>query len=523
MSVFLVWIAVSALILIAYMSFLWRRARIQSRFRAKLTTIFLLFVLIPTIPLTFFIASLMTRSADLLLVPGIGEALNTSLETIKQQVEERGRRFLEEHKNPNGWSTELLEAEGIHAVGCYRLAGDSIVTIRRLHLPASPLFREWTPRPESIIDVMTTGRSSSIVRNGGERAIVVFRVLSDSTVAMVEYPVSSYVLDAREEVERAYGIYSTLSLIKESIIQKNIIWALAVILVVGLAVLSIITARTISQGISEPMQNLVSGMSKVAEGDLSVIVETEAKDEFRFLVDSFNKMTRDLKVSRQKLLKAERLAAWQSVARQISHEIKNSLTPVSISLRRLRNHFQDQPLPKSISESLQAVEDELRSLEGMAKEFSEFARMPQPRKSEVDVNRVVRSVVHLLKPSCGRVNFKMNLQEELSPVQADGEQIKRLVGNIMRNAAEASHDTGNVTISTRRLDEEQHCVEIEVKDDGEGMDEETLAQIFHPYYTTKKKGTGLGLVIVQKIVEDHDGEIAVESEKGKGTRVVVRL
>ena len=523
MTVYLIWIAVALVFLGMYHFFIWRRNRIRTRFRLKLTALFLLFVLIPTVPMTFIVANLITRGADLLLVPGIGEALNTSLETIKTQVEERGEAFLQSHDDYSDWSIELLEEEGIQAAGCYRLEGNRVVCLNSICLPTSPRFRQWTPRPEMLLDVMTTRRISTIVPGGEESMMIVYRVLADSSVAMTVYTIPAYVMDAREEVERAFGIYSTLSLIKESIIQRNLIWALAVLLVVGLALLSIVTARKISQGISEPIQALVGGMRRVADGDLSVRVETKAKDEFRFLVESFNTMTQDLNTSRQKLLQAERLAAWQSVARQISHEIKNSLTPISISLRRFRDHFRDKQLPPSISDSLQAVEEELRSLEGMAKEFSEFARMPRPEKDRLDINRVVQSVIHLIKPSCGPVKITVNLEEELPLVEADREQMKRLLNNVIKNAVEASRNKGTVTVTTRTCDTKGRSVEIEVKDEGEGMDEETLENLFRPYYTTKKRGTGLGLAIVQKIVEDHGGEIFVVSRKGEGTRVRVCL
>jgi len=373
------------------------------------------------------------------------------------------------------------------------------------------------------MDVMTAQLTSSIISIGEERGITVYGVLADSIVAVAIYPVSSQILDAKDEINRAYGIYSTLSLIKESIIRKHLIWALAVLLVIGLALLSIMTARTLARGISEPILSLVDGMNRVADGDFSHRVETRARDEFRFLVDSFNTMIYDLDVSRQKLIKAERLAAWQEVARRISHEIKNSLTPISISLRRFRNHFQDKPLPTGVSESLYAIEDELRSLERMAVEFSEFARMPQPRKTHIDMNRVVRSVIQLIEPTIGQVKIKMDLVEDLPLIDADREQMKRLVNNLIKNSVEASHDTGTVHLTSRKLGLQDRSIEIEVRDEGEGMDEEKMKHIFRPYYTTKKKGTGLGLALVQKIVEDHDGEIHVESEEGKGTRVMVRF
>jgi len=465
----------------------------------------------------------MTRSADLLLIPGIGRALNTSIETIKIQLEERGHNFFQRYEDPSNWTVGQLQRESVHCAGVYRVHESDVVVINKVCLPGKPAIENWSPRQESLLDILDTKRSSSILAMGEDQVITVYKVLSDSAVAMTIYPVSAKVLEAKNEINRAYDIYSTLTLLKESIIQKHLIWALAVLLVVGLAILSIITARKLSTGISEPIQDLVTGMTRVANGDLSHRVDTRARDEFQFLVASFNTMTRDLDVSRQKLIKAERLATWQEVARRISHEIKNSLTPISISLRRFRNHFTDKPLPTNISDSLLAIDDELRSLESMARSFSEFARMPQPDKIRLDLNRIVQSVVRLMEPVAGHVTIEMDLHEDLPLIDADREQMKRLLNNLIKNGIEASHDTGSVTVSTRRANEGERQIEIEVRDEGEGIDNETVDRIFRPYYTTKKKGTGLGLALVQKIVDDHDGEIQVTSEMGHGTRVTVRL
>jgi len=234
-------------------------------------------------------------------------------------------------------------------------------------------------------------------------------------------------------------------------------------------------------------------------------------------------MIQDLNTSRQKLIQAERLTAWQEVARRISHEIKNSLTPISISLRRLRNHFQGKSLPPNISESLKAVEEELLTLERMAAEFSEFARMPQPQKTPLDLNEIVRSSVRLAEPTAGSVKIETTLSPDLPSIPADREQMKRLLNNLIKNAVEACHDTGTVIVTTRWSESPGHTITLEIQDHGEGMDEETLEKIFHPYFTTKKKGTGLGLTIVQKIVEDHSGKIQISSEKGKRTRVTIHL
>jgi len=523
MILFSVWIIISILFLSLCILFVWRRSRRGSRFKAKLTVFFLLFVLVPAVPLTFFVATLITRSADFLLLPGMDDALDTSLGTIRTQLEERGKRFLQQYPNSFDWTPRLLEERGIGFAGLYSIRNDTIFSVRRVCRSRSSLFKNFRPHQESLSDALTVSRTSSLVSIGNKSVITVYHSVSDSTIALASYPVPPSVLEAKDKIIQALGTYNTFSLLKESIIQKKLIWGAAVILVLGLSFLSVIAARKLSRGISEPIQNLVYGMQQVSKGNLSYQVETRAKDEFRFLVDSFNKMIQELELNRQKLIYAERLAAWQEVARRISHEIKNSLTPTSISLHRLRTHLQGEPLTLQITETLDTIEEELHSLEKMAKEFSEFARMPQPDKFPIDLNEVIRSVIHLIGSTAGRVKIKTDIHPDIPSFNGDREQMKRLFINLIKNGIEASHDTGTLTITTRAAKSSQHSIEVEVSDEGEGIKKDVLKNIFTPYYTTKKKGTGLGLTIVQKIVEDHNGEIGIESEKGKGTRVRVLL
>jgi two-component system nitrogen regulation sensor histidine kinase NtrY len=215
--------------------------------------------------------------------------------------------------------------------------------------------------------------------------------------------------------------------------------------------------------------------------------------------------------------------AWQEVARQISHEIKNSLTPISLSLRRLQNYFQETSIPSNISDSLKAVEDELFSLQAMAAEFSEFARMPQPVKVTLDINETIQSVVKLLEPSSGQVKITAEYAENLPHVEADREQMKRVLNNLIKNSIEASHDRGTVAVKTAIHEADKRQIVLEIQDEGDGIDDKNLSKIFNAYFTTKQKGTGLGLAIVQKIIEDHNGEIVVESTVGKGTCVRIKL
>lgn len=523
MIVFFTWLGVALIVFGIYIFLLWKKNRKRSRFQAKLTVIFLLFVLVPTVPLTFFIANLFTQSADLLMMPGIGDALNQSIETIRTQVEERGRTFFNHHPDPGRWSAEQLRQEEIASADVFRISNNRVLPEITLINPSMHTVPHQSVTLESLHDVLAQNQFSAIFSIDEAQWMTVYHIYPDASVGMATYAVPFHIMEAEEKITQALRIYGTLTYIKESIIQKDIIWGVAVLLIFGVAFLSILVAKKISQGISEPIQNLVRGIHEISENNLEYRVRTNARDEFKLLVDSFNNMVQDLDTSRKKLIKAERMAAWQQVARQISHEMKNSLTPISLSLRRLYNYFKDTSIPSNVSDSLKDVEDELHALQTMAAEFSEFARLPQPDKGSQDMNKTIRSVIRLLEPSLGQVKIITDLAPTLPLIEADQEQIRRVLNNLIKNSIEASHDRGSITVRTRTAESEGSKIQVEILDTGEGMDDETLGRIFDAYFTTKRKGTGLGLAIVQKIIEDHNGEISVESTKGKGTRIRIIL
>jgi nitrogen fixation/metabolism regulation signal transduction histidine kinase len=521
MLVFFVWIGVTVFLLALYSLRLWMRNKKQSRFQAKLTVLFLLFMMIPAVPLTLFVANLLTQSADMLLLPGIGHALETSLSTIRLQAEQKGRLFFEAHPDPQTWSADQIRLNGMLFAGLYRLTHDSVAVLGQIRMPGCTVPATWLPNAEAFREPADSLQSGCITTPQGETWMSVCKSFSGPSLAVVGYAVSTSVLGAKQEITKALSVYSTLTLLKENIIKKNIIWAVASLWVVALAVLAVATAKKLSRGISEPIQDMVSGMRRVASGDFSREVQTRAKDEIRFLVDSFNGMMHELQNTRQRLLQAEKLAAWQEAARRISHEIRNSLTPVFVSLRRIKSALRDGHPSKTVSESLTTLEEELVSLESISTAFSDFARLPHPQKIRLNMNDVVATAVR----TAGHETDSVGLRADLSPVpllfEADREQMKRLLRNLIKNAVEASSRNGAVVVRTRQEPHPRPSVVVEIEDHGAGMDSDVQGKLFQPYFTTKKKGTGLGLVIAQKIVEDHSGLIQVQSQKGTGTLIRV--
>lgn len=521
MTVFLIWIGIIGLFLVLYSLVLWKRNKKQSRFQAKLTILFLLFILIPTVPLTLFVANVLTQSADMLLLPGIGKALETSLATIRSQVEEKGRQFFSEHPDPYTWDTVVLREKGIHLAGFYRLVHDSITTTRVVRLPDCSIPRTWLPSRDLFGELPESSQTSYRIPSGELEMISVHRRYPPASLGVAIYPVPVSVQNAKSKITHALSVYNTLSLLKESIIKKNIIWAMASLLTITLVLLAMMTAKKLSRGISEPIRDLVQGMRRIASGDFSHEVHTQAKDEIRFLVDSFNAMMVDLRTTRQQLVEAEKRAAWQEAARRISHEIRNSLTPLFISLRRIKTIGQSAPFSRQLTENLNTVEEELASLERISSAFSEYAQMPHPQKNRLNLNDSVAAAVRIAENEAGSVHLKTDLSPHPLYLEADREQMKRMLHNLIKNAIEASLENGTVSIRSQQGQNAGLTAVIEIEDSGEGMDPAIVEKLFQPYFTTKKKGTGLGLVIAQRIAEDHNGKITVQSEKGRGT--VIRI
>ena len=520
MTLFWIWMGLLVLGFVIYFGVLRLRHRGYAPFRIRLTGFFLLFVLIPTIPSAFIIAQLMTQSADILLMPGMDSALSAGLDAVRQQSESKGLHFLQDHTRPSQWDATLLNTHSLNLLLHCQLDGDSITVLHRVAEPGPAM--QWTPAPDALMAAQS-GRHSQIMESAGQGWIAVFHRLSDATQTVAVYTLDPEAIGAKNRLTHALRAYATLSLLKESMIEQGVIWALAVLVVFALALLAAAASNRLSRHISRPVQDMVKAMTRVAGGDLSTPVTTPAKDEFRLLVNAFNQMMVDLAESRRKLVEAEKLAAWQSVARQISHEIKNSLTPISISLRRLRGHFGDTALPPRVSESLNAVEDELRSLEHMAGAFSQFARLPEPQKTPVDISALARQAAELIRPTLEGRRLVMHLDDALPPVEADREQIKRVINNLLKNAMEATAPGDSITLLTAAHAEEDRSVRLEVSDTGQGMDEATRQRLFEPYFSTKQRGTGLGLAMVQRIIQAHHGRLNVESQIGKGTRFTLHL
>jgi signal transduction histidine kinase len=297
----------------------------------------------------------------------------------------------------------------------------------------------------------------------------------------------------------------------------------AVAIAVGFALSFVVSAK-----VTRPVEQLADAARAVADGEWDVRVdEVRTTGEIKVLADAFETMTRQLVDHRDRLVQAERVAAWRELARRLAHELKNPLFPLRITIDNLRRAKSLSPaeFDEVFDESLSTLQTGLGNLNTVIGRFSDFARMPAPDFSQVPINAIVEESVALFRaqlaaPGRPPVTVTLQLDPSVGSIRADGEQIRRVVQNLLLNAIDAMPEGGELRIATVRS---SGVVRIDVADTGQGLGEEERNRLFTPYYTTKQHGTGLGLAIVQSVVADHAGKIWVDSEPGRGATFHIEL
>ncbi|MDZ7331477.1 MAG: ATP-binding protein [candidate division KSB1 bacterium] len=523
MKIFVIWIIIIGVIVAIYLRRLYRRSARGFRFQVKLTLVFFLLVLVPAIPLTFFISDFLTRGVQLFPLPGTEHSLAQALDIIKYQLEQRGKSFLIAHSDDSFITENLLEKYGMlyyaqvqwigHPPQLFNLVGPAIH-----HYQQSPLNQ----KSEQIFSIASGEISSNLYFSSNQTICEVYQLADSGMIRVIAFPVDSMVVAAKENITESLRLHDSLSLFKETLVEGQIIWGLATIYIMILTLLAVFTAKRLSQGISQPIRALVDGMQRIAAGDLTHQVHARANDEIKFLIDAFNQMTVDLKNSQTKLVEAERLAAWQGIARRVSHEIKNMLTPIQLSLRRLAGPI-DSEAPSPKDRALATIDEELASLHRLAEAFSEFAQMPPAHPQLDDINDIIGNLVKLIEGEPNGMRIKLSLDETCPKILLDRQQIRRALHNLIKNSIEASKVGSEIIIETHHIAAGGYSVKIVIKDHGTGIPPEMQNRIFEPYFTTKPRGMGLGLSIVKRIIEDHHGHIEITSIQGQGTEVSVYL
>ena len=368
-----------------------------------------------------------------------------------------------------------------------------------------------------------------IVSNNLENKTTVMIKLSSlvDTYLYISRDIDPAILRYLNETEQAVSFYYS---VENSQTGIKITFAIIYIIVVTLLLfLSTALAITFARRLTLPIVNLISASEDISKGKLSAKVpETEVDEEFKMLNKNFNSMIERLKQQQEKLLTAERYSAWEAVARKLAHEIKNPLTPIQLSIDRMRERYS-----KKISEGsdeferyLQTINRQIKDIEKLVNEFSSFARMPRPIMKPLDVNKLILRSFDIAKLSSKN---KMNLQNknQESKIKGDEEQLNRVFINLLKNSEEALNEKrskiqdfkGKINVE---ITSNNHYIVVRVSDNGPGISD--IRKAMNPYYTTKLKGTGLGLPIVNKIINEHSGDISIINNNNKdGLTITIKL
>ncbi|MDQ3036208.1 MAG: ATP-binding protein [Myxococcota bacterium] len=318
--------------------------------------------------------------------------------------------------------------------------------------------------------------------------------------------------------------------------------AVYIALLLSVAVVALAIGIVVSRRVTRRIVVLADATQKVGGGDLSVEVPTDEADEVGELTRAFNAMVRDIRSSRDRIEYLQRVGAWQEVAKRLAHEIKNPLTPIQLAVQQLdRSYSGDDPkFRRTLGDVRDIVEEEVTTLRRLVKEFSEFARLPEPSLEPADLRSFARDAARGLDPTAlasergapapglaiPELRLEIDDRDEL-PVKIDAQMLRGCLDNLVRNAVQAtvgsrerSGPGGHVIVAARR-DGDQAL--LEVRDDGPGVPADARERVFDPYYTTREEGTGLGLAIVKKIVLEHGGTIACGESREGGAAFRIHL
>ena len=277
----------------------------------------------------------------------------------------------------------------------------------------------------------------------------------------------------------------------------------------------------IAERIADPVRQLTTATKRIAEGTYDEPIVTRTTDEFEQLVYAFNQMANELVRQRRELAHTNRLKAWAEMARQVAHEIKNPLTPVQLSAEHLLRVHKDRgsPLGSVLDDCVTSILKQVRTLRQISSDFSNYGTSPEIHKRPTILDELVLSVIDPYRHGLAdRISIRTDLLTSSTQLLIDPVLVGRAFTNIIENALHAMPKAGSLRIESRQ---KKNRMQITIHDSGVGFDADTRRRIFEPYFSTKVRGTGLGMAIAKRNIEINGGSIAVESIPSVGTTVTV--
>ncbi len=495
----------------------------------KYITYFSLFTLIPSILISIFSLFLFSFALEKYFDKKVTTVVNNSYELAKSYVQEVQNKVKSEivliafDINKSAKFLDDNEKSYIRFLKTQKLIRE-IDEIHIIDIDKKLLFTnikdrsKYSPPVRGALELVIEDDRPLKIINAPENisaAIIRLQAFKDRFLYIVKYldpKISNYLNESQEAINFYYTVEERSTGIKVSF---AIIY---LIIVTSLLFVSITIAIRFSSRFFRSINNLIYASSAIGNGDLDTKVpELKTDKDLETLNRNFNLMISRLKNQQEKLIINERYEAWGNLARKLAHEIKNPLTPIQLTLDRIKNKYIKQINANekdSFEDNLKIIDNQIKQIGNLVNEFSDFARMPKPILKDNNLVILLEDNIKLLSEIDNEIKLELIKDSDQILFKSDKEQLSRVFLNLIKNSVESiqqkAENTSNfnkkITIEIKRT---SGHINIVIVDNGVGFDvfKKNIKDILNPYFTTKKKGTGLGLSIVSKIINDHNGKI----------------
>ena len=500
-----------------------------SQTNLKYISIFSLFTVIPSLIVAIFSLFIFNFGVQNYFDKQITKAVNNSYDVAKNYLEESKENVLADlilmsvglnrasndyYSNPKRFRNIMRAEKLLRRIDDVYLI-DSLGNI--LVSDVTDITEEFVIPTDADYDQVLQGEPVFVSNNLENKTTVMTKLTSlVDTYLYISRNIEPEILRYLNETEQAVSFYYS---VENSQTGIKVTFAIIYIIVVTLLLfLSTSIAITFASRLTKPIVNLIGASDSISKGALDVKVpELDTDEEFKQLNKNFNSMIQRLKEQQDKLLITARYEAWETVARKLAHEIKNPLTPIQLSIDSLRMKYKNKLTNQGqeFEKYLETINRQIKDIEKLVNEFSNFARMPRPSLKKMNIVNLVNKTLEFVKmTSKNKINLNVNCKSSI--IKGDEDQLNRVFINLIKNSEEAFLDKqeknpdfkGNIDIE---INDNNDYIFCRLKDNGPGITDAKKAMT--PYFTTKKTGTGLGLPIVTKIINEHSGNITVKNKK----------